>query len=94
MARLFIYVYPSPRCLAKVLGRKQIRPRYRDDVGKYVVDAQSKTLYGLLRKPVDLDRFKKYIEHCDRCVASFLRASQTQKEASTRESKYLSTTPI
>jgi intein-encoded DNA endonuclease-like protein len=61
------------RCLAKVLGRRPIRPRYKDDVGKYVVDAQSKTLYGLLRKPVDLDRLKRYIEHCERCVAAFLR---------------------
>jgi intein-encoded DNA endonuclease-like protein len=61
------------RCLAKVLGRRQIRSRFRDDVGKYVVEAESKTLYELLRKPVDLDRLKKYIEHCERCVAAFLR---------------------
>lgn len=26
------------RCLTKVLGRRQIRPRYRDDVEKYVVE--------------------------------------------------------
>jgi intein-encoded DNA endonuclease-like protein len=41
--------------------------------GRYVVEAESKTLYELLRKPVDLDRLRRYIEHCERCVAAFLR---------------------
>jgi intein-encoded DNA endonuclease-like protein len=67
------FVEEFARCLAKVLGRRQIRPRFRDDVGKYVVEAESKTLYELLKKPVDLERLKKYIEHCDRCVAAFIR---------------------
>jgi len=67
------FVEEFARCLAKVLGRKQIRPRFRDDVGKYVVEVKSKTLYELLKKPVDLDRLKKYIEHCERCVAASLR---------------------
>jgi intein-encoded DNA endonuclease-like protein len=67
------FVEEFARCLAKVLGRKQIRPRFRDDVGKYVVEVGSKTLYELLRKPVDLDRLKKYIEHCERCMAAFIR---------------------
>jgi intein-encoded DNA endonuclease-like protein len=67
------FVEEFARCLAKVLGRRQIRPRFRDDVGKYVVEVKSKTLYELLKKPVDLDRLKKYIEHCERCVAAFLR---------------------
>jgi intein-encoded DNA endonuclease-like protein len=67
------FVEEFARCLAKVLGRKQIRPRSRDDVGKYVVEVKSKTLYELLKKPVDLDRLKKYIEHCERCVAASLR---------------------
>ena len=42
-------------------------------MGKYVVEVRSQTLYELLRKPVDLHRLKKYIEHCERCVAAFLR---------------------
>jgi intein-encoded DNA endonuclease-like protein len=41
--------------------------------GRYVVEAESKTLYELLRKPVDLDRLRRYIEHCERWVAAFLR---------------------
>jgi len=67
------FVEEFARCLAKVLGRKQIRPRFRDDVGKYVVEVKSKTLYELLKKPVDLHRLKKYIEHCEKCVAAFIR---------------------
>jgi intein-encoded DNA endonuclease-like protein len=61
------------RCLAKVLGRRPIKPRYRDNIERYVVEAESKTPYELLRKPIGLDRIKKYIEHCERCVAAFLR---------------------
>ncbi|MCL7390373.1 MAG: hypothetical protein LZ173_10680, partial [Thaumarchaeota archaeon] len=67
------FVEEFGRCLAEVLGRRPIRPRYRDDVGKYIVEVESKTLYELLKKPVELDRLKKYIEHCERCVAAFIR---------------------
>jgi intein-encoded DNA endonuclease-like protein len=67
------FVEEFARCLAKVLGRRQIRPRFRDDVGKYVVEVESKTLYELLRKPIGLDRLKKYVEHSERCVVAFLR---------------------
>jgi intein-encoded DNA endonuclease-like protein len=42
-------------------------------VGKYVVEVGSKTLYELLRKPIGLDGLKKYVEHCERCVAAFIR---------------------
>jgi intein-encoded DNA endonuclease-like protein len=61
------------RCLEKVLRRRPIKLRYRNDVGKYVVEIYSQTLYELLKKPVDLERLKKYIEHCERCTAAFLR---------------------
>jgi intein-encoded DNA endonuclease-like protein len=61
------------KCLAKVLNRREIRPGYRRSSGRYVVEAESKTLYELLKKPVDLERLKKYIEHCERCMAAFLR---------------------
>jgi intein-encoded DNA endonuclease-like protein len=59
------------RCLAKVLGRQPIKPKYSS--GKYVAEVRSQTLYELLKKPVDLDGLKKYIEHCERCMAAFLR---------------------
>jgi intein-encoded DNA endonuclease-like protein len=67
------FVEEFARCLAKVLGRRPIRPIYRRSSGRYVVEVRSQTLYELLKKPVDLDRLKKYIEHCERCVAAFLR---------------------
>jgi len=38
-----------------------------------MVEVESRTLYELLKKPVDLDRLKKYIEHCERCTAAFIR---------------------
>ncbi len=61
------------RCLAKVLRSTPKRPRYRKSAKRYVVEVGSETLYQLLRKPVDLDRLKKYIEHCENCMAAFLR---------------------
>ncbi|GBC69910.1 hypothetical protein HRbin01_01615 [archaeon HR01] len=61
------------RCLAKVLGRKPPKPRYRLDVGKFVVEVESKTLYQLLRKPLNIGRLRPYIEHCRGCMAAFLR---------------------
>jgi intein-encoded DNA endonuclease-like protein len=61
------------RCLAKVLGRRPINPRYRKSLRRYAVEIRSQTLYELLKKPVDLDGLKKYIEHCEGCMAAFLK---------------------
>jgi intein-encoded DNA endonuclease-like protein len=57
--------------LAKVLGKEPIRP-WRV-AGRYIAETTCKTLYELLRKPVDLKRIKKYVEHCKKCTAAFLR---------------------
>ena len=65
------FVEDFGRRLANVLRREPIRPR--KDAGKYIAEAKSKTLYKLLRKPVDLKRIKKYVEHCPKCTAAFLR---------------------
>jgi intein-encoded DNA endonuclease-like protein len=67
------FVEEFGRRLANVLGRAPIRPKFREDVGKYVVEATSKTLYELLKKPVELGRIKKFVEHCKKCTAAFLR---------------------
>jgi intein-encoded DNA endonuclease-like protein len=67
------FVEEFGRCLAIVLGRKPIKSIYTNNVAKYYVGVGSKTLYELPRKPVDLDRLKKYIERCERCVAAFIR---------------------
>jgi intein-encoded DNA endonuclease-like protein len=65
------FVEEFGRCLGNVLGRKPIRPW--KDVRRYIVEAKSKTLYKLLRKPIDLKRIRSYVEHCPKCVAAFLR---------------------
>jgi intein-encoded DNA endonuclease-like protein len=66
------FVEEFGRCLGNVLRRKPIRP-FKDARRTYAVVAASKTLYELLRKPVDLKRIKKYVEHCKKCIAAFLR---------------------
>jgi intein-encoded DNA endonuclease-like protein len=66
------FVEEFGKCLGNVLGRRPIRP-WKDTAGRYVVGATSKTLYELLRKPIDLKRIKKYVEHCKKCTAAFLR---------------------
>jgi intein-encoded DNA endonuclease-like protein len=58
-------------CLGNVLGRRPIRPW--KDAGRYIAEAASKALHELLRKPVDLKRIKKHVEHCKKCTAAFLR---------------------
>jgi intein-encoded DNA endonuclease-like protein len=76
------------RCLAKVLGRQPIRPRYNKSSERYTVEAKSQTVYELLKKPVDLDRLKPYIEHCERCVAAFIRGF-ADSEGSVSEEGYI-----
>jgi intein-encoded DNA endonuclease-like protein len=61
------------RCLTKVLGRRPVKPRYYSRRRWYNVEVRSQTLYELLKKPADLDRLRKYIEHCKRCMAAFLK---------------------
>jgi intein-encoded DNA endonuclease-like protein len=67
------FVEDFGRRLGNVLGREPIRPRFMKDSGRYIAEAVSKTLFELLRKPVDLKRIKKYVEHCKKCMAACLR---------------------
>jgi len=60
------------RCIAKVLGRNPPKPIPLKD-GKFVVVVVSKTLYELLKKPINIDRIRRYIEHCIDCICTFLR---------------------
>jgi len=58
------------------IGRVLNRPpklKVQRTTGYYCFEAESKTLYKLLKKPIDLERLRKYIEHCDKCSAAFLR---------------------
>jgi intein-encoded DNA endonuclease-like protein len=65
------FVEKFSMCLGNVLGREPIRP-WKDE-RRYVVETKSKTLYELLKKPVDLKRIKKHVEHCKKCTTAFLR---------------------
>jgi intein-encoded DNA endonuclease-like protein len=76
------------RCLAKVLGRRPVKPRYSNLSRLYVVEVYSQTLYELLKKPVDLNKLKKFIEHCERCMAAFLRGF-ADSEGSVNRSGYI-----
>ncbi len=67
------FVEEFARCLAGVLGRP-VKVRFLKDRGLFDAKAYSAALYELLKKPVDLERLKHYIEHCDRCAGAFLRA--------------------
>ena len=77
------------RCLSKVLEKRPVKPKYLNSMGRYDVTVDSKTLYELLKKPVDLDRLKKYIEHCERCTAAFLRGF-ADSEGSVSKEGYIS----
>jgi len=59
-------------CIGKVLGREPPKPIARKD-GTFVVEVYSKTLYELLKKPIDIDRIRQYVEHCIRCICASLR---------------------
>ena len=76
------------RCLGKVLGRSPKKPRIRYQK-RYVVEVASKTLYQLLKKPVDLDRLRQYVEHSEECMAAFLRGF-FDSEGSVNERGYIS----
>ena len=66
------FVREFARCLARVLGR-EVKVRFWEERKLFVARACSAPLYELLRKPADLDRLRPFIEHCDMCVAAFLR---------------------
>jgi intein-encoded DNA endonuclease-like protein len=58
--------------VGRVLNRPPPKVKVNSD-GRYYVEVKSKTLYELLKKPIDLVGLRKYIEHCEKCVAMFLR---------------------
>ena len=61
--------------IGRVLNRPPPKLKIVRTMGRYYYHTRvgSKTLYELLKKPVDLERLRKYIEHCDKCSAAFLR---------------------
>jgi DNA endonuclease related to intein-encoded endonucleases len=41
--------------------------------GLYYVEVGSKTLYELCKKPINIEKIRRFVEHCERCMAMFLR---------------------
>ncbi len=66
------FIEEFARCLGKVLGREPPRPVPVED-GLLLVYVRSRALYQLLQKPIDIDRIRRFIEHCEDCKRSFLR---------------------
>jgi intein-encoded DNA endonuclease-like protein len=67
------FVEEVARCIAVVLNRPPPKLKIRKGTRKYFVEVESKTLWELLRRPIDLEKLRKYIEHCEKCMAAFLR---------------------
>jgi intein-encoded DNA endonuclease-like protein len=57
--------------ISRVLNRPPPKVNVKSR-GHYYVEVKSKTLYELLKKPIDLDTLRKFVEHCEKCMAMFL----------------------
>ncbi len=68
--------------LGKVLGRSPPRPAVRGEL--FVVRVRSKALYDLLRKPIDIDGIRRFVEHSEDCARSFLRGFFDSEEYADR----------
>ena len=66
------YALEFARCLEVVTGSKPYIGKQKD--GLYVVEGYSKTLYELLKKPLDIKKLRYYIEYNVETMTAFLRA--------------------
>ncbi len=66
------HVMEFARCLEVVTGSKPWIGKGKD--GLYIVEGRSKTLYELLKKPLDIEKLRYYIEYNQETITSFLRA--------------------
>jgi hypothetical protein len=55
--------------IGKVLNRPSPKVNVRS-TGYYYVEVKSRTLYELLKKLIDLDKIRKFVEHCEKCSRS------------------------
>jgi intein-encoded DNA endonuclease-like protein len=63
--------------VARVLGCRPPKVYFDARKGRYYFRIGSRTLYELLKKPIDIKKLKKlrkHIEHCPKCMAACLRA--------------------
>ncbi|MEM3096053.1 MAG: LAGLIDADG family homing endonuclease [Nitrososphaerota archaeon] len=59
------------RCLGVILGREPPKPKWSGRL--FVIAVQSKTLYQLLMKPINLEKVRKFVGHDEECKSAFLR---------------------
>jgi intein-encoded DNA endonuclease-like protein len=67
------FVEESAIRVARVLGCRPPKIYFNARTGEYVFIINSKTLYELLKKPINIKKLRRYIEHCPKCMAAFLR---------------------
>jgi intein-encoded DNA endonuclease-like protein len=58
--------------IGRVLNRPPPKVRVKS-TGYYYVEVESRTLYELCKKPIDIEKIRRFVEHCERCMAMFLR---------------------
>jgi len=59
--------------IAKIKKSRPCKPYLERRDKAWRVDIVSRTLYDLLKKPIDLERVKPYVEHDKRCSRNFLK---------------------
>jgi len=65
------FVEEFARCLSIII-RRPLKVGL-DKRRLHYVRTSSRELYELLRKPADMERLKPFVEHCEECMAAFLR---------------------
>jgi intein-encoded DNA endonuclease-like protein len=58
--------------IGRVLNRPPPRVRVKS-TGYYYVEVESRTLYELMKRPIDIEKIRRFVEHCERCMVMFLR---------------------
>jgi len=58
--------------IGRVLNRPPPRVKVKS-TGYYYVEVESRTLYELMKRPIDIKKIRRFVEHCERCMAMFLR---------------------
>ncbi|MEM0078915.1 MAG: LAGLIDADG family homing endonuclease [Nitrososphaerota archaeon] len=67
------FIEEFSRCLGKVLRRNPPKPRQEKD-SIFTVEVESKALYELLKKPIDINKIAPFVEHCEECMRRFARS--------------------
>jgi intein-encoded DNA endonuclease-like protein len=68
------FVEESAIHVARVLRCRPPKVYFDARTDSYYFIISSRTLYELLKKPIDTKKLQKYIEHCRKCIAACLRA--------------------